>query len=157
MFGIFGKKGKPEKTVRNIPNVLHFNYNEGGFQYACKYLKSEIHAKQTLTAIICNSAHEDDTLCLMLETMNKGKNIYAAYILKIASDDEGFKALGLCYKKTATLRAGDLVFWVPMQRNPAFLMIAPDKRAAWMGGIVAKLAPSYSMKSGNFEILERYA
>jgi hypothetical protein len=156
MFGIFGKN-KGGKSASDMPEILHFKGNEGAFDYACKYFDDGIKEKQALTAILLDPAKQSDTLQLMLETMSKGENIYTAYILKIASADGGFKALGLCYNKTAQIRGGDLVFWVPMQRNPAFSTITPDNRSAWMGGIVAKLAPSYSLKSGSFEIVERFA
>jgi hypothetical protein len=157
MFGLFGGKKKSSKPAQTLPNVLHFKGSEAAFEYACRFFKSEIKEKMALTGTISDSASENDTLRLMLETMNKGDNIYVAYICKIASDDGGFKAIGLCYDREYDLRQGDLIFWVPLQNNPAFAMIAEDKRTAWVGGIVAKLAPCYSVSSGSFEIVKQFA
>src|SRR3954453_23662023 len=84
MFGIFGKKRRPEKAARTMPDVLHFKDNQSAFRHVCKWVKSEIREKQALIAILCDPADSDSTGRLMFDEMSKGENIYNAYIAKIA-------------------------------------------------------------------------
>lgn len=154
MLGIFGKKSR---DASKLPETLHFKGNEHAFEYACNFFGCNIKERQALMAIVLDPEKEDATLRLMLHSISKGENKYIAYAMKITSNDGGFKALGMCYNKNADLNYGDLVYWVPMQRFPVFAMMAMDDRAAWMGAIVAKVAPCYSLNSGSFEIVDKFA
>ncbi|MBU8546243.1 MULTISPECIES: hypothetical protein [Roseomonadaceae] len=75
-------------------------------------------------------------------------------VLRVASDDGGF----IVPSKTATgkglrLRPDDVVLWVPLLKGVA---LGNDERSAWIGTIVATIAPELDFENPEFRILCRY-
>jgi hypothetical protein len=140
---------------RNPPlQALPFKDSIAAFEHYCKYGSVDIKEKIAIPALILDQRKEPEALQLMTQAMNKGENVFNAFLTKVASEDGGFKCVALCYDKKVAFSPNDLVYWVPMYHLPKFSLVT-DKRAGWIGNIVAKLTPTLRLDTG-FEIVERY-
>lgn len=148
----FGRRGRKKETLPD----LHFKGNREAFEYACQYMSGEIREKQALAALVVDGSNFQDAVQVLIQQFEakSDENIFDTYRVKVSGDGSGFDAPALCYKKGATIVPGDLVYWVPMQRDPMLQMLG-DGPSDWIGGIVAKLTPTLSMQDG-WVIAEHY-
>lgn len=142
---------------RSLPEVLHFKGEREAFEYACKYMDEGIRERQALAALVDAEGDQQDAVQTLIGKWNEKReeNIFDTYRVRVSGSGGGFAALAVCYRRGLNLAPGTLVYWVPMQVDPMLSMLTNDKRSSWIGGIVARLEPSLSMKDG-WVIAERY-
>ena len=125
---------------------LYFKDGAAAFEFACMTLQCELVAKAMLPALVVNAvdALGADTPVI---TMPNGTKMLA---LRIASKDGGFLVLaGSLSASGPTLQPGDLVAWhagQPIERETTEL--TKDPRSQWVGIVVAKLKPEYTIGKG---------
>lgn len=153
MFGIFGKR---KAVVNQIPQILYFTSNFHAFDYACEWLRNEVRERQTLVALVLDPADEGEVLSTQLSDMNRIDNKYRFFLVRVASDDGGFRCIGSSDNKKATITPGDFVLWVPVVNDPTLGIVTDDPRSSWIGRIIAKLSPAYSIKRNSFATLESF-
>ncbi len=132
-----------EPSKSELP--LAFQSGEGAFEYACKYCGCDLEEGENLIAIVL------DTRKIVggdvaVKTLANGHQLA---MLKVSSPDGGFvvsaetlSALG------PKLEPGDLVSWRIGSYSSHVAELFGDKRAGWVGLIVAKVKPEYSLRDG---------
>ena len=138
-----------------LPDVVTFKDGNAFFQYQCMYGETEILPKRGVVALVLDARQEFGAQ----EAVKQKPDGSQLAVLRIAASDGGFKTMA----ETAgpgngkSLKPGDAVIWVPVQRNEEFHRATLDARAAWMGFIVAVVAPELNLRTGSFKILDQFA
>lgn len=113
---------------------LFFKDNASAFDYACKYLTTEIVKRNGLIALVVGDKSTD---------LN-GNILYA---LKVSSHDGGFVVPAVfidneCAKRNLSMPVvGDLVAWIPAKYSDEIGELLGDHRKGWTGFIAAKCKP----------------
>ncbi|WP_374372968.1 hypothetical protein [Tabrizicola sp.] len=135
-----------KKKTPRLPSILPFKSGEAFFEYQCEFGVTDIVPKQGLVGLV------------KIISKEAGTGIQNA-TLQIVSRDGGFEV----HSQTASangedLIVGDLVIWVPIQRDALLAAVYKnDERSSWMGLIVAKVAPELDLNSSQFKLVCRYA
>ncbi len=134
------------KTKTQLPNILPFKSGEAFFEYQCEFGVTDIVPKQGLVGLVKIVSKEPGTGI---------QNV----TLQIVSRDGGFEV----HSQTASargddLRVGDVVIWVPLERDALLAAVySNDERSSWMGLVVAKVAPELDLSTSQFKLVCRYA
>ena len=120
---------------------LYFKDTNGAFEFACKFLQTELVAKATLPALVVDAAKElgaDHPVALMPD----GTQMLA---LRVSSTDGGFLVLsGTLSANGPRLQPGDLVAWHAGHQVPRETPeLTVDPRSKWVGLVLAKFKPEY--------------
>ena len=142
MFAWLRKKASQSS---NVGAPLYFKDNLSAFEYACQFLSSELKAGAYLPALV-----QDATALLGHgEPVKRQKDGNQIAMLKVCSSDGGFTVLASSASpKGPSLQVGDLVIWQAGASVPAMASQVKDLRSTWVGLIVAKLQPEYTVGRG---------
>lgn len=125
---------------------LYFGDASAAFEFACKFLQTELVAKAILPALVVDAVQElgaDQPVTIMTD----GTQILA---LRVSSGDGGFLVLsGTLSANGPRLKPGDLVAWHAGQPIPLETPeLTRDPRSKWVGLVIAKLKPEYTNGRG---------
>ncbi len=134
---------------------LAFNDGQSFFDYQCHYGDTDIQPKKGVVAIVLD-ARKEFGVSEAVKIKPDGTQLAS---IRVAAPDGGFKTMA----ETPTagsgmkLSPGDVVIWVPVERNTKNPMAVLDDRAEWYGFIVAIVKPELNISNGRFEVIEQYA
>ena len=137
----FSKK----KSLNGLPSILPFKSGEAFFEYQCEYGVTDIVPKKGLVGLVT------------IVSQQPGSGVQDL-TLKIVARDGGFET----HSQTASengdrLSVGDVVIWVPLQRDAILASVyRNDERSSWMGLVVARVAPELDLSSSQFKLLCKY-
>lgn len=146
---------KKRKSPTGFPGEVPYKSPETFFEMQCKYGHTDIVPEQGVVAMVLDSSKEFGTPdAVKIESDGRQK-----VTLKVASDDGGFITISETPKAGGDrLKPGDIVVWLPMAHSKEIadqLGREIDKRFAWVGFVIAKIAPV--MTSNNeLKVICRY-
>lgn len=137
---LFSSTGSPAVSP------LYFKDANGAFEFACKFLQTELVTKAILPALVMDATEEfgaDQPVALMPD----GTQMLA---LRVSSIDGGFLVLsGTLSANGPQLQPNDLVAWQASQQVPRESPeLTIDPRSKWVGLVLAKLKPEYTNGRG---------
>ncbi|BEV07571.1 hypothetical protein [Methylophilus sp. DW102] len=125
---------------------LYFKDAEAAFQYACQFLSAELTSKAILPALVVDAREALGADSPVLPMPNGGQML----ALRVCAKDGGFLVLAGTISATGpTLHPGHLVAWQagqPIERQAEELN--KDPRSNWVGAVLAKLKPEYTVGRG---------
>jgi hypothetical protein len=125
--------------------TLFFKSGEAAFESACKYSECVLGEGYNLIAIVVDTRHIVGGEAAV-KTLPNGNQLA---MLKVSSADGGFMVMSeTLYASGPKLEPGDLVSWRIGRYSSDVAEIYGDKRSGWVGIIVAKIKPEYSIKDG---------
>ncbi len=138
-----------------LPDILPFKDGEAFFEYQCRYGEIEIQQKRGVVALVLDARSQFGAT----EAVKQKPDGTQLAVIRVAAPDGGFTTMAETPGPGSgtKLTPGDVVIWVPLERNEDFHRALVDARAAWMGFIVAVVAPEINLRSGSFKILEQFA
>ena len=124
---------------------LYFKGTNEAFQYACEYLDSDLNVDSVLPAIVVDAG-----VFLgggsAVKVQSTGGQIA---LLRVCSKDGGFiHAAASASTNGPSLQPRDLVAWRVMQYTAQLIRSGDDVRTHWMGLIIARLRPEYTIGRG---------
>jgi hypothetical protein len=137
------------------PDILTFKDGEAFFQYQCMYGETHITPKRGVVALVLDARSQFGAE----DAVKQKPDGTQMAVIRVAAPDGGFTTMAETPSPGSgtKLSPGDVVIWVPLERNESFHRAAIDPRAAWIGFIVAIVAPEINVRAGSFSILEQFA
>lgn len=145
-----------ESRSEELPGEPHrriFKDKYGAFEYACKFLISDIRPRHdgmlghALCALIVDGSGKDDLIQHDIDEWNEtlAESPLKKFRVKVASESGGCETVGICYKD-ADLHVGDFILWGPAEKDRVRSLFGQYQGHAseWTGQIIAKIAPTLS-------------
>lgn len=146
MFSISEKAKQPLKT-------LHFKTNQEFFDYQCQYGVTDIQPNRGIVAIVIDAVAEFGAQA----SVHYSEEGISRAILRVASTDGGFIAVAeTAGPSDKPLKPGDLVVWVPIERQQFLENAVGDERTAWLGLILAEINPVIDPATGTLDVARRF-
>jgi len=128
------------KQFMSDPIKIVYKSNEAAFLIACKYHECEILIGMALPALVIDARNISNAL----DAVKKGEDGIQTAVLKVASEDGGFKVLAQTIGPNGpNLLPGDFVAWEPYSYLEKLGKDAEDSRTGWVGLIIGTLTNTY--------------
>lgn len=145
MFGWLRRRPNPASSGPVAPGALPFASNAAAFEYACKFMQSELRKGTWLPALVLDASKEHGTA---QPVAIDAKGVQTALLL-VCSRDGGFRVIAKTKgSKGPRLVPGDFVAWNALDFNPEFAEVGPDQRFGWIGVIAGRLKPEWHPNGG---------
>jgi hypothetical protein len=136
---------KRSRSVSAPVGPLVFKSNTAAFEYACKYMRSQLAEGSFLPALVLDASKEFGTQKAVAIDV---KGIQTALLL-VCSIDGGFRTMAQSASTNGPeLQVGNLVAWQAMTFHRDLAAVGPDERFGWVGLILGRLEPEWRSDIG---------
>ena len=123
---------------------LRFKDCAAAFAYACEFLQCELSSNAVLPALVLDARTVGGEVAVKVQP--DGNQVT---MLRVCSRDNGFMVMASSASPHGPkLKPGDLVAWQAGSQVPELALLSPDSRSTWVGLVLAKLMPEYTMGRG---------